>query len=79
MKARIRRMMVNPEMLFHIMETSTAWRVSKGIPAGARFRGVTLDPHTQTIHLFVEHDSFDEVDIEREVSPQLETLFKKIQ
>jgi hypothetical protein len=79
MKARIQRMMVNPNMLFHIMETDTAWRVSKGIPHGAVMRGVTLDPHTQMIHLFVEHESFEEVQIDKEVAPHIETLFKKIQ
>jgi hypothetical protein len=70
--------MINPAMLFHIMETGTAWRVSKGVPPGAVFRGITIDPHTQIIHLFVEHESFALIDIESEISPQLETLFKKI-
>lgn len=79
MKARIKRMTINPNMLFHIMETNTAWRVSKGIPKGAQMRGVTIDPYTQMIHLFVEHESFDEIETEKEVSPQIETLFKKIQ
>jgi len=79
MRARIKRMMINPDMLFHIMETGTAWRVSKGIPTGAKMRGVTLDPHTQIIHLFVEHESFEEVQLDQDVAPQLETIFKKIQ
>jgi hypothetical protein len=71
--------MINPEMLFHIMETDTAWRVTKGIPKGARMRGFTIDPITQILHLFVEHESFPEVDVTSEISPQLEALFKKIQ
>lgn len=78
MKAKIRRLMINPEMLFSVMQTETAWRVSKGVPEGAKFRGVTIDPHTQIIHIFVEHDSFPLVNLETEVSGQLETLFKKI-
>lgn len=78
MKARIKRLMINPEVLFHIMETGTGWRVTKGIPAEAKMRGFTLDPYTQTLHLFVEHESFEEVEM-GEVAPQLETLFKKIQ
>lgn len=77
-KAKIQRLMINPEVLFHIMETGSAWRVTKGIPPGAKMRGFTVDPYTQTLHLFVEHDSFPEVEI-GEVAPQLETLFKKIQ
>ena len=79
MKARVKRVAINPEVLFHIMETGTGWRVTKGIPAEARFRGVTIDPHTQIIHLFIEHESFEEVEIDREVASQLETLFKKLQ
>lgn len=78
MKARIKRVLINPEAFFHIMQDDTAWRVSKGIPKGARLRGFTLDPYTQCLHLFVEHDSFDEVDV-HSVAPQLETMFKKIQ
>jgi hypothetical protein len=78
MKARIKRVLINPEAFFHIMQDDTAWRVAKGIPKGARMRGFTLDPYTQCLHLFVEHDSFEEVDLHA-VAPQLETMFKKIQ
>lgn len=70
--------MINPEAFFHIMADDTAWRVSKGIPKGARLRGFTLDPYTQNLNLFVEHDSFEEVDI-GEVIPVLVTEFRKIQ
>lgn len=79
MKARIKRLMINPLMLVHIMETDSAWRVTKGIPEGATMRGFTLDPLTQILHLFIEHESFDLVETDKEVSPALETLFKKIQ
>ncbi len=79
MKAKIKRVAISPDMLFHVMETDTAWRVAKGIPKGARMRGITIDPFTQTLHLFVEHDSFEPVKIDTQVSPLLETLFKKIQ
>lgn len=77
MKAKIKRVQINPQVFFHIMCNDTAWRVSKGIPKGAKMRGFTLDPYTQTLNLFVEHDSFPEVDLES-VAPSLETEFIKI-
>lgn len=78
MKARIKRVQINPQAFFHIMCDGTAWRVYKGIPAGASLRGFTLDPYTQNLHLFVEHESFEEVDLQT-VAPLLETEFRKIQ
>ncbi len=77
MKARVKRMLINPEAFFHIMQAQTAWRVSKGIPKGARLRGFTLDPYTQALHLFIEHDSFPELDVGT-VAPLLETEFVKV-
>jgi len=78
MKAKVKRMEINPQAFFMIMENDTAWRVAKGIPKGARLRGFTLDPYTQVLHLFVEHDSFPLVDLDTLI-PKLETFFKKIQ
>jgi hypothetical protein len=77
MKARVKRMLINPEAFFHIMQSDTAWKVSKGIPKGARLRGFTLDPYTQALHLFVEHESFPLVDTSS-VAPVLETEFTKV-
>jgi hypothetical protein len=71
-------MLINPEAFFHIMQNDTAWRVSKGIPSGAKLRGFTLDPFTQSLHLFVEHDSFPAIDVYTQVAPILETEFVKI-
>lgn len=78
MKIKMKRMIINPQAFFHIMSNETAWRVSKGIPKGARLRGFTLDPYTQTLNLFVEHESFEEIDVNT-VAPLLETEFHKIQ
>lgn len=78
MKARVKRVMISPEAFLHIMREGTAWKVVKGIPKESRLRGFTVDPYTQVLHLFVEHSSFDEVDV-YSVSPQLETMFEKIQ
>lgn len=78
MKARIKRVQINPQAFFHIMSCGTAWRVSQGIPKGASLRGFTIDPYTQNFNLFVEHSSFDEVDVDT-VAPLLTTEFRKIQ
>lgn len=76
MKVRVKRVQINPEAFIHIMRTDTAWKVSKGIPAGAKLRGFTLDPYTQTLNLFVEHESFEPVEV-YSVCPVLETEFQK--
>jgi hypothetical protein len=77
MKARLKRVSINPEAFLHIMKNDTAWRVSKGIPKDSRMRGFTLDPYTQALFLFIEHDSFDEIDLGT-VAPLLETEFRRI-
>jgi hypothetical protein len=77
MKAKVKRVPINPEVFFHVMCSETAWRVTKGIPKGARLRGITLDPYTQTLNLFVEHESFPEIDLGT-VAPELETEFRRI-
>lgn len=77
MKARVKRVIIAPEAFFHIMSSETAWRVSKGIPSGARLRGFTLDPYANVLNLFVEHESFDELS-SGDVAPLLETEFRKI-
>ena len=77
MKVRAKRIQISPDALIHIMKQDTAWRVSEGIPVGARLRGLTLDPYTQILNLFVEHESFPEVDIGN-VIPILTTEFKRI-
>lgn len=60
------------------MATDTAWRVKEGIPKGAKLRGFTVDPYTQELNLFVEHESFEEVP-NGVVASLLKTEFYKIQ
>jgi len=78
MKARVKRIQISPEAFLHIMKDDTAWRVSKGVPDGARLRGFTIDPYANTLNVFVEHESFPLVDIQT-VVPVLETEFRRIQ
>jgi hypothetical protein len=75
---RIKRVLISPEILTHVLATGTAWRVEEGIPLGATMKGFTLDPATQCLNLFVEHEEFEMVDMEREVAEPLTVLFKKI-
>jgi hypothetical protein len=77
MKARVKRMLINPDAFFYIMQSGTSWKVSKGIPPGARLRGFCLDPYTQALHLFVEHESFPPVEVGT-VAPVLDTEFIKV-
>ena len=79
MKARVQRLVINPEAFLHIMSQDTAWRVSQGVPKSARLRGFVIDPATMNLVLFLEDDSFPEVDITHEVAPVLKTEFRKIQ
>jgi hypothetical protein len=77
MKVRLRRITISPEAFFQIMQNDSAWRVAKGIPKGARLKGFTLDPYSQTFNLFIEHLSFDEIE-HTSAAPIHETEFERI-
>lgn len=77
MKARLKRLQINPEAFIHIMSEETAWRVSKGLPKGCRLRGAVMDPYAQNLIILLEHESFDEVEV-TEVAPLIETEFRRI-
>lgn len=78
LKKRIKIVKITPEVLPHILRTGTAWQIANGIPDGAIVKGFTLDPNTQCLNLFLEHESFDEVNVESDIAPTLEILFRKI-
>jgi hypothetical protein len=69
---------ISPDVLFHVLQQGTAWRVERGIPAGSVLCGITNDPLTMNLNLFVEHEDFPEVNLETEVSTQIEILCKKV-
>lgn len=77
-KVKMKRLVASPDVLFSIMKTGTSWKVFKGIPETAKLRGFTLDPMTQNLHLFIEDESFPEVDVEKQVAPSLITEFKRL-
>ena len=78
MKTRMKRLIINPAAFFHIMRTGSSWRVVLGIPEGAQMRGFTVDPSTQNLNLFIEHESFDPIDSATQVAPILKTEFRKV-
>jgi len=59
------------------MAEDTAWRVSEGVPRGAKLRGASIDPYTQSIILLVEDESFDAIDVNT-IAPLLRTEFERI-
>jgi hypothetical protein len=77
MKAKFKRLIVNPEAFLMIMQNDTSWKVEVGVPQGARFRGCSLDPYALVINIFVEHESFPDVEIGT-VAPILPTEFVKV-
>jgi len=79
MRSKIKRVIINPLAFLNIMETNTAWRVTSGIPKDARLCGFTTDPQTQNLILFIEHPSFDEIDVQNEVASLLTLEVRKVQ
>ena len=63
----------------NIMKQGTAWRVDAGVPDKAEMRGFTIDPQTQNLVLFVEHESFDAIDVQGQVAPLLTLEIRKVQ
>jgi len=76
-KQRLKRIQIDAETFFNIMALNTSWAVKAGVPKGAQMRGVTVDPYSQKVIIFVEHKTFEEIDM-TEVVPILETKFVKI-
>ena len=63
----------------NIMKTDTAWRVTAGVPDKSEMRGFTIDPQTQNLILFVEHESFEPIDVQNEVASLLTLEIRKVQ
>lgn len=78
MTTRVKRLTINPEIFFKLMAPNSAWKIENGVPADARMRGFLIDPHTQNLVLFVEHESFEPIDLSREVAPPMQVDFRRI-
>lgn len=59
--SKIRRFVVTQKQLSLMLLNGATFRVSHGIPADAEFRGVTIEPTTNSVVVFVEHHSFNEL------------------
>lgn len=79
MKARIKRVVLNPLAFLNIMATGTTWRVDYGIPKTANLNGFTIDPQTQNLILFVQDDSFEPIDVNEQVAGLISLEIRKIQ
>lgn len=76
-RKRRRIYQINPEALPHAFVTGNIVEVLEGIPGDAEFRGYTIDPMTDTIQIFLEHASFDEVE-EGLRSPIFEVIVRSV-
>lgn len=79
MKARIKRLIINPRALIRIMTKDTVWRVDAGVPESAEIAGFTIDPNTMNLIVFVVDPSFDQVDVTNDVAPLVDLEVRKIQ
>ncbi len=61
MTSRIRKFKVSPQIFPMEFRTGRKIEIIKGIPEGAQFRGFAHDIETNSIAVFVEHPSFDEL------------------
>lgn len=77
MKLKIKRIRIHPESLVHIMTVGSIWEVVKGVPQGAIVKYCTIDPYAVEINIFIEHDSFEPVEIGL-VCPSLETELHRL-
>lgn len=77
MKLKIRRVMVSPHVLKSMLTVGEGWKVTHGIPKGAELRGFTMDPYTNSLILFIEHESFDPIE-EGTVAPLLEAEMVRV-
>lgn len=77
MKMKLKRVLLHPEAIQRLLTANGVWRVLKGIPKDAKLRGFTTDPYTQTLYMFLEHDSFPEVDVQS-VCPIIDLEITKV-
>lgn len=61
MMRRTRNYEVCPEVLVNFFTYGKAFGIIEGIPEGAKFRGFAHNYQNNSISIFIEHDSFDEV------------------
>lgn len=75
---KIKRFLISPKVLPMLFEDGLSFKVDKGIPQGAKFKGYAHDPLTNCIVVFVEHESYKEVDENKEVPVEEPLKFSRI-
>lgn len=65
---RLRRVLITPKLFFEFI-TSYSGRLARisGIPPGSEFRGFGHDVVANSMMIFIEHESFDEVPLGYEI------------
>lgn len=58
---RYRRFVLEGDSLTWLFETGLKFEVIEGFPEGSKFLGFSQDPLTNSMIVFVEHESFEEV------------------
>ena len=57
---KIKRVPISMDVFFHMLRDGYSWKVERGIPSDAQYRGFTVN-QDQTIYVWIEHDSFPKV------------------
>ena len=71
---KLKRVLITPQGLAMILtQSKQAFIVEHGLPVGTEVRGLTIDPTTNCIVLFVEHESFDAIP-EHTIVPDFDNL-----
>jgi hypothetical protein len=78
MRARIRRLIINPNAFCSIMQTDSMWRCHEGIPKDAELVGSTQDPQTMNFILFIASKEFEQIDPQEDVAPLLVLEIRKV-
>ena len=57
----LKRVVITPTALGQLLTMDGNWKTNRGVPEGSKFCGMTFDPPTNTIHIFIEHSIFPEI------------------
>lgn len=58
---RVKRLQISPEIFMDLLKDGNKFEIVKGIPSHSKFRGFAHDAMSNSISVFVEHQSFEEV------------------
>lgn len=77
--ARVKRVRINAEGFLYLLTTAKMAKVDiEGVPEGSRFRGWVIEPSTNHLSVFIEHESFPEIEPACEV-PELQITMRLLE